>query len=95
VAEVRPGAAGATGPGHLRNGDTYARLAAGFAVRTTTAWRYAREAIDLLAALAGDVHPAVERASPLAYTILDGTLIPIDRPPCRRAAVLQRQTQPA
>ncbi|GAA1009726.1 hypothetical protein Aple_022130 [Acrocarpospora pleiomorpha] len=64
---------------HLRNGDTYARLAAGFAVGTTTAWRYVREAVDLLAALADDVHPAVERASRLAYTILDGTLIPIDR----------------
>lgn len=64
---------------HLRNGDTYARLAAGFAIGTTTAWRYIREAVDLLAALADDVHAAVERASRLAYTILDGTLIPIDR----------------
>ncbi len=64
---------------HLRNGDTYARLAAGFAVGTTTAWRYVREAVDLLADLADDVHAAVERASWLVYTILDGTLIPIDR----------------
>ncbi|SDM51189.1 Helix-turn-helix of DDE superfamily endonuclease [Nonomuraea jiangxiensis] len=37
---------------HLRNGDTYARLAGGFAIGTTTAWRYIREAVDLLAALA-------------------------------------------
>jgi hypothetical protein len=64
---------------HLRNGDTYARLAAGFAIGTTTAWRYIREAVDLLATLADDVHTAVKRASRLAYTILDGTLIPIDR----------------
>ncbi len=28
---------------HLRNGDTYARLAAGFGVGTTTAWRYVQE----------------------------------------------------
>ncbi|SDL54087.1 hypothetical protein SAMN05421869_12716 [Nonomuraea jiangxiensis] len=35
--------------------------------------------MDLLAALADDVHAAVKRASRLAYTILDGTLIPIDR----------------
>lgn len=34
---------------HLRNGDTPARLAGGFAVSVTTAWRYLREAIDLLA----------------------------------------------
>jgi hypothetical protein len=64
---------------HLRNGDTYARLAAGFGVGITTAWRYVREAVDLLAGLADDVHAAAGRAARLAYTILDGTLIPIDR----------------
>ncbi|ETK33369.1 IS5/IS1182 family transposase [Microbispora sp. ATCC PTA-5024] len=64
---------------HLRNGDTYARLAAGFAIGTTTAWRYVRESVDLLAALADDVHDAAIRAARLAYAILDGTLIPIDR----------------
>src|SRR5919112_4923162 len=37
---------------HLRNGDTPARLAAGFRVSPTTAWRYIREAVDLLAATA-------------------------------------------
>jgi hypothetical protein len=64
---------------HLRNGDTYARLAAGFAIGTTTAWRYVRETVDLLATLADDLHTAVVRAARLAYAILDGTLIPIDR----------------
>jgi hypothetical protein len=64
---------------HLRNGDTYARLAAGFAIGTTTAWRYIRESVDLLAALADDLRAAAVRASRLAYAILDGTLIPIDR----------------
>ncbi|MFG1751517.1 transposase family protein [Streptosporangium sandarakinum] len=64
---------------HLRNGDTYARLASGFAIGTTTAWRYVREAVDLLALLADDVHAAVRKASRLAYVILDGTLLPIDR----------------
>ncbi|GAA2795258.1 hypothetical protein FHR33_009040 [Nonomuraea dietziae] len=64
---------------HLRNGDTYARLAAGFAIGTTTAWRYVRESVDLLAALADDVHAAAARASRLAYASLDGTLIQIDR----------------
>ncbi|MBO3752563.1 transposase [Streptosporangiaceae bacterium NEAU-GS5] len=64
---------------HLRNGDTYARLAGGFAIGTTTAWRYVRESIDLLAQLADDLHAAIARASRLAYAIVDGTLIPIDR----------------
>ncbi|GGK90998.1 hypothetical protein Ppa06_57240 [Planomonospora parontospora subsp. parontospora] len=64
---------------HLRNGDTYARLAGGFAIGTTTAWRYVREAIDLVAALANDVHTAARKASRLAYAAGDGTLFPIDR----------------
>jgi len=34
---------------HLRNGDTYARLGAGFGVGTSTVYRYLRETIDLLA----------------------------------------------
>jgi hypothetical protein len=64
---------------HLRNGDTLARLAAGFGVGLTTVWRYLREAIDLLTAEAADVAAAAHRAARLAYAILDGTLIPIDR----------------
>jgi hypothetical protein len=64
---------------HLRNGDTYTRLAAGFAIGTATAWRYVREAIDLLAALAEDLQTAMKRISQLAYAVLDGTLVPIDR----------------
>ncbi|RGC69661.1 hypothetical protein C5N14_04475 [Micromonospora sp. MW-13] len=64
---------------HLRNGDTFSRLAAGFAIGTTTAWRYVREAINLLAALADDLNACATRAARLAYAILDGTLIPIDR----------------
>lgn len=75
---------------HLRNGDTYARLAAGFHIGTSTAWRYIREAIDLLAMLADDVHAAVLRAARLAYTILDGTLIP----GCARAGVPPRAALP-
>ncbi|WP_198170919.1 helix-turn-helix domain-containing protein, partial [Actinoplanes awajinensis] len=30
---------------HLRNGDTYTRLAAGFDIGVATAWRYVREAV--------------------------------------------------
>ena len=64
---------------HLRNGDTLTRLAAGFEVGVTTAWRYVREAIDLLAATGGDLPTAMARIRLLAYAILDGTLMPIDR----------------
>ncbi|PJN16313.1 hypothetical protein CG724_24090 [Streptomyces sp. CB02120-2] len=46
--------------GHLRCGDTHARLAGGFRVGITTVYRYIREAIDLLAVLA----PTLEQARP-------------------------------
>ncbi|WP_033338228.1 IS5/IS1182 family transposase [Catenuloplanes japonicus] len=64
---------------HLRNGDTYARLAAGFGISTTTAWRYVQEVITLLAAAAPDLDTAMRRIRRLPYVVLDGTLIPIDR----------------
>ena len=64
---------------HLRNGDTYTRLAAGFEVGVSTAWRYVQEAIALLAHAADDLDTAMQRIRRLAYAILDGTLIPIDR----------------
>jgi hypothetical protein len=64
---------------HLRNGDTLTRLACGFEIGVTTAWRYVREAIDLLAATADDLDAAMARIRLLAYVILDGTLILIDR----------------
>ncbi|MFI1995321.1 transposase family protein [Actinoplanes sp. NPDC020271] len=64
---------------HLRNGDTYTRLAAGFQIGVTTAWRYVQEAIALLSAAADDLNAAMQRIRQLAYAILDGTLIPIDR----------------
>jgi hypothetical protein len=64
---------------HLRNGDTYARLAAGFGISTATVYRYIREALALLAAQAPTLDQVVYRASRLLYLILDGTLIPIDR----------------
>jgi hypothetical protein len=38
-----------------------------------------RAAVDLLTAQADDVKAAIARAAALAYAILDGTLIPIDR----------------
>jgi hypothetical protein len=35
---------------HLRNGDTFTRLAAGFGVGTSTAWRYVREGLKAASA---------------------------------------------
>ncbi|GIM96858.1 hypothetical protein Ato02nite_086510 [Paractinoplanes toevensis] len=64
---------------HLRNGDTYTRLAAGFEIGVSTAWRYVQEAIALLSTAADDLDTAMQRIRQLAYAILDGTLVPIDR----------------
>ena len=64
---------------HLRNGDTFTRLAASFGVSAATVWCYVREAVALLAATADDLATAMIRIRLLAYAILDGTLIPIDR----------------
>ncbi len=64
---------------HLRNGDTFARLAAGFRIGLATAWRYVQQALTVLAARAEDLPTAMTRIKHLAYVILDGTLIPIDR----------------
>jgi hypothetical protein len=64
---------------HLRCGDTYARLAAGFGVGVATVWRYVTELVDLLAAHAPGLAAAVQTAQGKAYVVLDGTLISIDR----------------
>ena len=65
----------------LRKGETFAELAAGFAVGVTTAWRYVNETMDLLAARAPKLRQAVRDAvkAGWAYVVLDGTLIPVDR----------------
>ncbi|GAB7043923.1 hypothetical protein JCM9533A_77740 [Catenuloplanes niger JCM 9533] len=64
---------------HLGNGDTYTCLAAGSEIGIATAWRYVQEAITLLSAAADDLNAAMRRIRLLAYAILDGALIPIDR----------------
>ncbi|GIH15516.1 IS5 family transposase [Rugosimonospora africana] len=64
---------------HLRNGDTYTRLASAFGVGVATIYRYIREALDPLAAAAPTLDQAVYQASRLLWVVLDGTLIPIDR----------------
>jgi hypothetical protein len=76
---LEPGRQALLSLAHLRNGDTLTRLAAGFEIGVTTAWRYVREAIDLLATTADDLATAMSTIRLLAYAILNGTLIPIDR----------------
>lgn len=66
---------------HLRNGDTYQRLATGSGIGVATAYRYIRETTDLLAAQAPSLDRAVTRLarSFSSYALLDGTVIRIDR----------------
>jgi Helix-turn-helix of DDE superfamily endonuclease/DDE superfamily endonuclease len=66
---------------YLRKGETFADLAAGFEVGTSTAWRYVNETAALLAARAPKLRKAVRDAKKAgcAYVVLDGTLIPVDR----------------
>jgi len=66
---------------YLRKGETFAEVAAGFGVGTSTAWRYVNETVALLAARAPKLRMAVRDAvkAGCAYVVLDGTLIPVDR----------------
>lgn len=74
---------------HLKKGETFAQVAAGFGVGTATAWRYVNEALGLLAARAPKLRKAVRDAKRAghAYVVVDGTLIPTgrvarDKPSC-------------
>lgn len=62
---------------HLRCGDTYAQLATGFGIGIATVYRYIREAVDVLAALAPTLAEAMMTVRTKAFVILDG--LPIDR----------------
>ncbi|MFJ5303422.1 transposase family protein [Streptomyces sp. NPDC088350] len=64
---------------HLRCGDTYAQLAAGFGIGIATVHRYIREAVEALAALAPSLAEVMKTIRTKAFVILDGTLLPIDR----------------
>jgi hypothetical protein len=76
-------------PAHFRKGETYRDLTAGFGVGTTTAYRYLREALNVLASLAPSLDQAMQVAAVRAYVILDGTLLRIDR-----AAMASRADRP-
>jgi hypothetical protein len=81
VAKLNPGQQALLVLAHLRKGETFAELAAGFGVGVATAWRYFRETVALLAARAPKLRQAVRDAKKAgyAYVVLDGTLISIDR----------------
>ena len=64
---------------YLRKGETYADLACGFQIGTSTVYRYVREALALLAAMAPSLDQAIGVARRNAFVILDGTLLRIDR----------------
>jgi hypothetical protein len=66
---------------YLRKGETFADVAAGFAIGTATAWRYIDETVRLLSARSPKLDQALRQAKQHghAYVIIDGTLIPIDR----------------
>ncbi|MFF2964115.1 transposase family protein [Streptomyces sp. NPDC057963] len=64
---------------HLRCGDTYAQLAAGFGIGIATVYRCIHEAVEALAGLAPTLAEAMHIARTKAFMILDGTLLPIDR----------------
>jgi DDE superfamily endonuclease len=66
---------------YLRKGETFADLAGGFGIGTTTAWRYVSETTALLTARAPKLGRALQDAKEAghAYVVIDGTLIPIDR----------------
>ncbi len=64
---------------YLRKGETYAALACGFKIGTSTVYRYLREAITLLAAMAPTLAQAIEVATRKAFVIIDGTLLRINR----------------
>lgn len=64
---------------HLRCGDTYAQLAAGFGIGIATVLRYIREAVEALSTLAPSLAEAMRTIRTKAFVILDGTLLPTDR----------------
>jgi len=66
---------------HLRKGEPFAQVAAGFGVGTATAWRYVTETVALLAARAPKLRQAVRAAKKAGcpFVVVDGTLIRTDR----------------
>ncbi|PBC87037.1 Helix-turn-helix of DDE superfamily endonuclease [Streptomyces sp. 2224.1] len=75
---------------HLRCGDTYAQLAAGFGIEIATVYHYIREAIEVLAELAPTLDDVMATARRKAYVIPDGTVPAIDRKRAHRTPAADR-----
>lgn len=67
--------------GGLADREPFAQVGPGFDVSTTTCWRHVNETIELLAARAPKLRVALckARRDGMAYVIIDGTLVPVDR----------------
>jgi hypothetical protein len=80
---------------HLRKGETFAELAAGFGISTATAWRYVTESVRLLAARAPGLRTAVRAVKNAghAFVVIDGTLISVDRVAADQAVLLRQAPQ--
>ena len=78
--KLNPGQQALLALADLRNGGTFAELAAGFGISTATTWQYVTEAVRLLAAHAPSLRTAVRAARKAhAFVVIDGTLIPVNR----------------
>jgi hypothetical protein len=66
---------------HLKKGETFPEVAAGFGAGTATAWRYVNETVALLAGRAPKLRRAVRDAKKAGcpHVVIDGTPIAIDR----------------
>jgi len=64
---------------YLRKGETFAEIAAGFGVGTTTAWRYAGETVSLLAARAPKLRTAALEAKKTDPTASNSDTMAIGR----------------
>lgn len=74
---------------YLRKGETFAELAAGFGIGTTTAWRYVEETVALLAARAPKLRKAVHDAKKAGARVRrPGRHADPHRPGRRRPALL-------
>ena len=79
MAEAEPGQQALLVLAHLRKGETFAELAAGFGVGVATAWRYVHETVALLAARAPKVRQAVQDAKKAGYAYVDVDVINVSK----------------
>lgn len=63
---------------YLRKSETYTDLAGGFGIDVTTVFRYIREGLDVLTAMATRLVTAIEAARRKTFVIVDGTLLRTD-----------------